>query len=1033
MKKHLLTLFCLITACIGYAAGITSPWELSGNNYTSFNAWATALKNANNKGVATQSLNGIDWTATMTLYSGKNTYTASSTGGTNSNIQIGNSSNPVSSVSFRTEAFNGLKITSFSTKVSGAGANSDYTAYLRYNNTELELESFTGTTAKTITRESLSITPTDAFEIVLKNNKATASKNGAVKLYNIKITFEEVAETKTLAISDAATGTNNDEFTINEGDTLIPVKVTPESALKDVVYEINSEISDNTTGLSFSDGVITATTAGTYYVTATLSGATPESVEFKVTVEEIVKQEATITLTGTEFTVKEGETLSDVFTVEPTEAMSDIVVTIAGTDDNGLTYADGVFTAVTAGEYMVEIGIKADSYRYTATPVECTITVEENPFKPLTFTPEADTNGVIQRMAGEAFQVNSATAGATWTYHLASAVDNEIPYTLGDDIVLPYRSAQYVLTFTATIGDGETAQTFTYPDFNVKYSRFTDYTAAFEQSAVVRQLKDAAEGTTFTNPLNFTNLQEGHTPGVTYSINENPIATINTETGELTFTGIEGEAEITAIVGGDKNNDLWYGQQTIKYTISATNNTEATFNFTTDKAHGLTAVGSSGSYIADNTTITSAPDGIVEMKFNRINTSTEPSFRFREDKGSYYLRAFKNGKVTLTVPEGYCFTKIVFDARTSYSYISCNNTTLSNNTWTADKSTKTSKIDLTFSNSSNINAITIELYKYSTADWNVPENEYAVDHARKEVAEGGTQDYFYKYVIAGQNGLIQDAICNSSLDGTEAFAQVFSAKVEPAFTPVGIDDLNEEHKPLADSHAKHLYYEEPVVHFNSSTDLSVDIKVAGKYTVTLTCNGTNDFLASEKVFTLTVNPSFDFIWCEGPAIADEGNDSYSLCFPEGTNIANLKDEDYFIKHIDPGHITYGGGEGQENGLWYKITYNTNVDQNGDDTEASNATPIQYAPAAEAGWKLMDGPINMKNAASLALHLETNGATAEKTFNMTGGVTTGVNDLLTDTEEGEVMWFDFNGMRVKEPAHGLYIRVQNGKATKTIIR
>lgn len=110
-----------------------------------------------------------------------------------------------------------------------------------------------------------------------------------------------------------------------------------------------------------------------------------------------------------------------------------------------------------------------------------------------------------------------------------------------------------------------------------------------------------------------------------------------------------------------------------------------------------------------------------------------------------------------------------------------------------------------------------------------------------------------------------------------------------------------------------------------------------------------------------------------------------------------------------------------------------MDQNVDNTEASNATPIQYAPAAEAGWKLMDGPINMKNATSLALHLETNGATAEKTFNMTGGVTTGVNDLLTDTEEGEVMWFDFNGMRVKEPAHGLYIRVQNGKATKTIIR
>lgn len=855
-----------------------------------------------------------------------------------------------------------------------------------------------------------------------------------------------------MAISDTATGTSKDEFTIDEGQTLIPVIVTPESALKDVVYTIDPDISDNTTGLSFSDGVITATTAGDYYVKATLTGATPQYVEFFIYVKEVVKQQATISLKDgmTKFTLKEGETLSDVFSVEPTEAMSDIVVTIAGTDDNGLTYADGVFTAVTAGEYMVEIGIKADSYRYTATPVECTINVEENPFKPLTFTPAADTNGVIQRMAGEAFQVNSATAGAKWTYHLASAVDNEIPYTLGEDIVLPYRSAQYVLTFTATIGEGEAAQTYTYPSFNVKYSRFTDYTAAFQQSTIVLQLKDATEGTTFTNPLTFENLQQGHTPGVTYSISENAIATINTTTGELTFTGDEGEAEITAIVGGDKNNDLWYGQKTVKYTISVFNITSEYFDFTTENAHGLpNAVDESvvnKQYIEDGTQIKSSSNGTVTMTFDRIKDIN--TFRFRKIDTTYFLRGFTNGLATFTLPEGYCFKNIKFiyttDKQGEVIYYALNEDGTPN---TNSQIELTNKNEKSFEASEKVNTaafgfktgrcditqITFELYSYSTAEWNVPESEYNVDHARKEVAEGGTQDYFYNYVIAGQNGLIQDAICNSSLDGTEAFAQVFSAKVEPAFTPVGIDDLNEEHKPLADSHAKHLYYEEPVVHFNSSTDLSVDIKVAGKYTVTLTCNGTNDFLASEKVFTLTVNPSFDFIWCEGPAIADEGNDSYSLCFPEGTDIANLQDKDYFIKHIDPGHITYGGGEGQENGLWYKITYNTTVDQNGDDTEASNATPIQYAPAAEAGWKLMDGPINMKNAASLALHLETNGATAEKTFNMTGGVTTGVNDLLTDTEEGEVMWFDFNGMRVKEPAHGLYIRVQNGKATKTIIR
>lgn len=47
------------------------------------------------------------------------------------------------------------------------------------------------------------------------------------------------------------------------------------------------------------------------------------------------------------------------------------------------------------------------------------------------------------------------------------------------------------------------------------------------------------------------------------------------------------------------------------------------------------------------------------------------------------------------------------------------------------------------------------------------------------------------------------------------------------------------------------------------------------------------------------------------------------------------------------------------------------------------------------------------------------------------VSTGVAEIAT--ENGEAMYFNLQGVRVAEPENGLYIRVQNGKATKVLVR
>lgn len=106
-------------------------------------------------------------------------------------------------------------------------------------------------------------------------------------------------------------------------------------------------------------------------------------------------------------------------------------------------------------------------------------------------------------------------------------------------------------------------------------------------------------------------------------------------------------------------------------------------------------------------------------------------------------------------------------------------------------------------------------------------------------------------------------------------------------------------------------------------------------------------------------------------------------------------------------------------LYYKVTYS-----NG--SEAANA-PMR----AEAGFTLYNDEegITINNVGTLEYYTVTGGLDSPvKTISIDN--TTGLNEIFV--EEGEAVYYNLQGVRVANPANGVYIRVMGGKASKVIL-
>lgn len=175
----------------------------------------------------------------------------------------------------------------------------------------------------------------------------------------IEDVFDEVAPTPVSGITLDKT-----EAQMNIGATLtLTATVTPEDATDKTVVWTSSE----ETVATVVDGVVTAKAVGTAVITA-------KAGEFSTTCTVTVSEQVEIvpvdgvTLDKQAATVKVGKTLTLTATVTPENA-TDKTVTWTSNDETVATVADGVVTALKAGEAV----ITATAGEFSAT---CTVTVE---------------------------------------------------------------------------------------------------------------------------------------------------------------------------------------------------------------------------------------------------------------------------------------------------------------------------------------------------------------------------------------------------------------------------------------------------------------------------------------------------------------------------------------------------------------------------------------------------------------------------------------------------------------------------------
>lgn len=123
---------------------------------------------------------------------------------------------------------------------------------------------------------------------------------------------------------------------------------------------------------------------------------------------------------------------------------------------------------------------------------------------------------------------------------------------------------------------------------------------------------------------------------------------------------------------------------------------------------------------------------------------------------------------------------------------------------------------------------------------------------------------------------------------------------------------------------------------------------------------------------------------------------------------------------------------------YTLDFTQSTEQDG--TENLSRSEVKRKVSGKNGLTLDLSDLKNTNTtgASLSLTLSKNGATADPyTFSISLGenpnVSTGIEGIEAEAEaDGEAEYFTLQGVKVKNPDHGIYIRVAGGKASKVIL-
>lgn len=264
----------------------------------------------------------------------------------------------------------------------------------------------------------------------------------------VTIMTEEEYNARTILVS--AITLNSTEATLTEGETMqLTATVAPANATNtDLVWYS----SDEAVATVSTSGLVTAVAAGTAVIGAKANDGSGVEALCSITVEPKVYLVATITLSNTEATILEGETLQLSATVSPDNATNPSLTWTSSNAEVATVDESGVVTAVSAGESVITVKAN-DGSEVQAT---CQITVE----KAIVLVNEIVLNVTEKTLnVGDSLQLTATVSPAdasdpTFSW---STSDSLVAIVGADGLVTALTPGEVVITATANDASGISA------------------------------------------------------------------------------------------------------------------------------------------------------------------------------------------------------------------------------------------------------------------------------------------------------------------------------------------------------------------------------------------------------------------------------------------------------------------------------------------------------------------------------------------------------------------------------------------------
>lgn len=263
---------------------------------------------------------------------------------------------------------------------------------------------------------------------------------------------------------------------------------------------------------------------------------------------------------------------------------------------------------------------------------------------------------------------------------------------------------------------------------------------------------------------------------------------------------------------------------------------------------------------------------------------------------------------------------------------------------------------------------------------------------------------------------VPEAIINACNDNAKEY---FTVTLEPQF-----DDANNEFKDFLPVQNEATVSGNALkINFKSNKGT---ILAPGKYTATLKFKGIEGVPASETTKTLAIKPSVHSLGLAIRSYDKTTNEPNDVLLNEDNGTLSYEGE----INVDPEHVQLVSTTGMPYTnlyVWYK-----------QEAKNSNALVLHARANAELptrdGWELYTGSfLDMKNNTIKSIQLQQNGEYSSKEYGLQYDDTTvGVEGIEVEGEaDGEAVYYDLNGVRVAEPANGIFIKVERN-STKIVI-